>query len=648
MGTTAQDGADRELGEALALVSREPLPGPQACLQVAGVYGRRGEAARAVQWAFAATDAGTGLADWLAAGRIIDRYAGQLGPAARRARVAVLGSYTTAQFAALLRIATARAGVDVEIYESGYDQYRMELLNPESRLYAFRPDIVVLAVHDGAVTLPEHSDDPEAAVDAELARWTSLWDLVADRLGARVVQHMFAVPPEVALGHLARRVPGSRYAMLHRLNSRLGEAAGDRVGLVDCERLSASAGKHVWFDARYYHLAKQAVGLDVVALLARHTAAVIGAQLGLSRKCLVLDLDNTLWGGVLGEAGPHGIALGSGAVGEAYSAFQRYVLELKRKGVVLAVCSKNNDADVREAFQQNPDMLLRLEDIAVLMASWEDKPAAIRRIAERLGIGLDSLVFVDDNPAEREAVRQLVPEVDVVALPAEPAGYVRALADYPFFEMAAVTAEDAARTDQYRARAEAAAGQASAGSLEEFLDSLDMHAVIDPITEANIARVTQLIGKTNQFNLTTHRLAQAEVELIGSDPAWLSQVVRLRDRFADHGIIGVLLACQRDTVLEVDTWLLSCRVIGRRVEETMMAEVLRAATARGCTLVRGTYLPSPKNGQVADLYERLGFTPAGTDPESGATFWERALPASLEAPAAIGLDNGLAAQEVAS
>lgn len=610
---------DDELTQALAEVGASPVPRPEACLSLATAYLERGDADRAARWAFAATDTDD-MGAWTRAGRIWKKTRAQLAPLPRRARVAVLGGYTTAQFCSALSLAAARAGVAVELYEADYGQYQLEVLDPGSGLHRFEPDVVILAVSEVDVGLPEHSPEPDAAVTAELGRWTSLWNQIG-QLGARVVQHNIAIPADVALGHLAGTVSGSRYTMLHQLNAAFAQAAGDGVSIVDCERLAGLAGKRAWFDPRYFFLAKQAVGLTCVPLLARHTAAVLAAGLGASKKCLVLDLDNTLWGGILGEAGAAGIAIGHGAVGEAYAAFQRYLLELKRKGVVLAVCSKNNLDDVRAVFSDHPDMLIRLDDIAVLEAGWEDKPTVVRRIAATLDIGLDAVVFVDDNPAEREAVRELVAGVDVVALPAEPAGYVSALSAYPFFETVSLTSEDAARTDQYRARAQAATLQANAATLEDFLAGLDMRIDVAPLEELSTPRAAQLIGKTNQWNLTGRRHSQPVVATIAADPEWTSQVVRLSDRFADHGIIGVLLARQDGQSLEIDTWLLSCRVIGRHVEYEMLDRLRREAARRGCSTIRGTYVPLPKNVQVADLFSRLGFQADGADPATGSTWW---------------------------
>src|SRR5690606_25928420 len=341
--------------------------------------------------------------------------------------------------------------------ESHYGQYQQDIIDPNSGLYAFKPNFVILAVHNGEVRLPAYTEDHEKAVEAEVARWTQLWRTVQERSGARGIQHNFVLDTDVPMGHLGSRLPGSRYMMTQKLNQRLGEAAGANVSIVDCERLAGTIGKNRWFDPKYWHLSKQAVSLDALPLLAKHTAAVLAADLGLSKKCLVLDLDNTLWGGIIGEDGLAGIKLGQGSpIGEAYVAFQEYILELKRKGVILAVNSKNNDADAREVFEKHPEMRIKLDDISMFVANWEPKPQNIQRIAQTLNIGIDSLVFVDDNPAERQAMRQFQPEVDVIVLPTDPSQYVRALSNYLLFETSSFTKEDAARAEQYRARAQIA------------------------------------------------------------------------------------------------------------------------------------------------------------------------------------------------
>jgi len=594
---------------------------PQAglCLKLARSYEELGNIPEAHRWALAVVDADDDFTSWQAASKMVQRYADVSGPQRRSARVALLGSYTTAQLGQFLTLAASRRGMRLEVVESQYGQYEQEIIDPNSHLYAFDPDFIVLAVHEGDLRLPEYSASPEESIRVEVARWTSLWRTVKERSRARVVQHNFALPCDVPAGHLAARLPGSRYMMAQAVNARLGEEAGNTVSIVDCERLASFVGKARWFDPRFWHLAKQAVALQAVPVLARHTAAVIGADLGLSRKCLVLDLDNTLWGGVIAEEGLTGIKLGNGVDGEAFVAFQEYILKLKRKGVILAVCSKNNHADALQPFEHHPEMRLKRDDIAVFVANWEPKPQNIRRIAQELGIGLDALVFVDDNPVEREAMRQFVPEVEVVSLPDDASYYVRALAQCLSFETSSYTQEDAARADQYRARAQIRELEGAAGSIEEFYQSLHMQAIVASFDALHLPRIAQLIGKTNQFNLTTKRHGMPQLESFVGDPKCVHLYLRLRDRFADHGLVALVIAMQEGTVLDIDTWLMSCRVIGRTVEATIMEHVCLHAEQLGCTALRGTYVPSEKNAMAEDAYAKLGFELV--DRVDGRTTW---------------------------
>ena len=553
-------------------------------------------------------DVSDDLSTWSGAAAVLKRTVASATPLPRSARIAVLGSSTTSQLTALLPLACARAGLQVEVYEAPYDQYRQQSLDPTSGLYAFAPDVVVFALHDRDVDLPRLSADPEADLERNLAELQGLWDVVAERSGARILQFTMALPPEQPLGHLSTKVAGSRARLLQEFNLRLADRAPAFVSLVDCAALAAAVGTRTWFDPRYWHLAKQAVSPGCVPALARQVAAVGAAALGLSRKCLVLDLDNTMWGGVLGEDGLNGIRLGDGPDGEAFTSFQEHVLALKEKGIVLAVCSKNDEPLVRDAFERHPGMRVRLEDISVLSAGWDDKAAQLRTIAADLGLGLDALVLVDDNPVERELVRQLVPAVDVIRLPADPAGYVRALADYPWFETTALTAEDGERTEQYRARAAATASRSTASSLQDFLQGLVMRATFARMSSETAPRVAQLIGKTNQFNLTGIRRGLADLEQLAARDDSVVLTARLADRFADHGLVGVLIGRACAEMFEIDTWLMSCRVIGRTLEDEMVAQAAASARSHGCSMLRGRYVPSAKNSLVADLYQRLGFT----------------------------------------
>ena len=583
-------------------------PSAALSLQLATCYEQLGQYEEACRWACKVVDAGDEFSSWQSASQLVRRCRDRISSAGKRSvRVAILGSYTTIQLTQLLLLAGARLGVWFDVYECAYRQYEQDILDPNSGLYAFRPDVVVIAVHEAEVRLGGGSSSPQEEIEGEVNRWTGLWGLLKSRTNARVIQHNFSVPSEIAEGHLGTRLSGSRYNMIQALNARLGEEAGAEVSIVDCERLSAWVGKQRWFDPRYWYLAKQAVALDAIPLLARHTAAVISAGLGINRKCLVLDLDNTLWGGVIAEDGIHGVALGHGPNGEAFAAFQEYVIGLKRKGIILAVCSKNNHDDAVEPFLKHPDMRIKLEDIALFIANWNPKPDNLRRIAQELNLGLDSLVFVDDSAVECAAVRHALPEVDVIPLPVDPADYVRRLAEYLQFETAWLTAEDKKRADQYRARVQVRQLESTADSIEAFHRNLRMEAMVVPFMDVDLPRIAQLVGKTNQFNLTTRRHSVARLREFMTHPDCVHLALRLRDRFADHGLVSVMIGMREGTTLSIDTWLMSCRVIGRAVETAMLAALCHEAQQAGCTKLRGTYAPTEKNSLVATVYGRCGF-----------------------------------------
>ena len=592
---------------AAAAAASELVPA-SICLKLARSYERLGSYAEAYHWALAVVDAGDDFSAWQTGSGLAQRLIMNHQPVVHRSvKVALVGSYTTTQFTQVLQLATARLGIALEIYESPYGQYRQEILDHNSRMYTFAPDFLILAVHEGELVLPTYSASPQEDVDTELQRWTMLWEQIAAHSKTRVVQYNFVTPCESPMGHLGARLPGSRYMMTQTLNSRLGEHAGNTVSIVDCERLSALYGKQRWFDPRYWHLAKQAVALGALPLLARHTAAVISADLGLSRKCLVLDLDNTLWGGVIGEDGLAGIKLGQGIEGEAFIAFQEYLLKLKQKGIILTVCSKNNESDAREPFEKHPDMRIRLDDLALFVVNWESKPDNLRLISKALNIGLDSMVFLDDSPVERAAVRQFVPEVDVIQLPPDPTQYTRTLSQYLLFETSWFTPEDALRTQQYRERAQVMELETGTTSIEDFYRNLQMQAVVEPFNEFHLPRIAQLIGKTNQFNLTTRRHGVPVLQGFMQDSNCVHFFLRLCDRFSDHGLVSLMIAFHRGDGLEIDTWLMSCRVISRTVEATMLEYLCGRARQLDCKFIRGTYIPTTKNLMAKDVFRTFGF-----------------------------------------
>jgi FkbH-like protein len=533
-------------------------------------------------------------------------------PTERRARLAVLCSYEPAELAACLRVACPAFGIDAELYVAPYGQIEQELLSGDGPLTAFAPTHVLLAPSTADLGFPGLGEEPEQLVADAVARWRGLWEVIRREHGARVLQHGFVVPDETALGHMSARAPGSRIAMVREVGRRLGLAAGDDVLLVDVERLAAHIGKRRWIDARLWHAARQPMSAEALALLARDTAAVLAGDLGLGARCLVVDLDNTLWGGVIGEDGLDGIAVGSGPEGEAYSAFQEYLRELHSRGVLLAVASKNDLEAARLPFARHPGMRLGLEDFAAFVADWRRKPEQLAEIAQTLGLGLGSLVFADDNPAECAEVSGAWPEISVVCLDVAPSELVSTLAASPRFETPSLSSDDLRRQRSYAARAQAAKLQARAASLPDFWRSLEMQARVRALTPATLDRAAALTQKTNQFNLTLQRRTRAEIEQLTGHEGAICVTLELADRFADHGLIGLGMLTRSDedsATATIDTLLLSCRVIGRTAEVHLLSHLSRRALDSGIERLRGVYVPGPRNALVADLYPRVGFAP---------------------------------------
>jgi FkbH-like protein len=525
-------------------------------------------------------------------------------------RVRVLATSTSDLLAQLLPAAGLAAGIGIEVTQAPYGQLEQELFDAGSVTRREPPDYLLLVPSLDDLALGELARRaPGEVVTAAVRRWTRLWD-AARGAGIGICQHLFTPPAADPFGTAALRFPESPSAVVAQVNAAL--RASDDVVLVDCERLAAEHGLRQWRDDRYWFATRQDVSLAALPALARATAAALAADQGLSRRCVVVDLDNTLWDGVVGEDGLDGVALTASARGEAFAAFQEYLLTLHRRGVALAVASKN-DADLAQrAIAGVPGMRLRPEHLAAVVADWRPKSEQLREIASRLSLGLDSLAFADDNPAERLEVRRALPQVDVIDLPPHPSDYIAALAGRPTLEPGRLTAADRQRNASYAGLRAATELRERAASLDDFLADLAMRASVRPVDEALLPRVAQLLQKTNQFNLTTRRRTAAEVAALAADPGWVCLALALRDRLADHGVVGVGFAALHGDEAVVDTLLLSCRVIGRTAERLLLSELGRAAAARGCTTLVGCYQETDRNALAADLYPQLGFSPNGT------------------------------------
>lgn len=548
-------------------------------------------------------------------------------------RIAVLGGPTTLQLVELLEVFLAGAGIPATIIQGEYGLFRQEILAPTGAMDRFKPQVIFIATSARDITRHPRITSERAEVasllKAEVADWLHLWNLANERWGATVIQNTFDPHPWDALGHFAVRHPAAGSNWVEQLNAAFAEQAPNFVVLHDLRQLVFEQGAMEWFDPRFYLEAKMPCGPECLVNYAHSVMSLLRGIVGKSKKVLVLDLDNTIWGGTVGDFGAGGIRFGQGSSeGEAFLAFQQYAKVLHDRGILLAVCSKNDEAKAREPFETRSDMVLKLDDIACFVANWRDKAQNLRDIASSLSLGVDSLVFVDDNPAERALVRRLLPQVAVPDIPEDPAGYIQALARLRYFETTSLTQEDARRTKYYAQNAKREALASKVEDLNVFLASLEMCARIDPVGHLNIERVTQLINKSNQFNLTTRRYTNAEVHLLTTDPEWTTLTISLRDNLGDNGLISVLFLKREGSTLEINTWLMSCRVLQRGVEQLAINLVAQQAAILGCKNIVGVYIPTAKNGMVRDLYSRLGFQATGDI--AGTTTW--LLPLSTFAP----------------
>ena len=537
-------------------------------------------------------------------------------------KVALLGSSTLNHLLPSLRLGGLRRGFLLDIYVGPYGLYRQELSNPQSGLYQFKPDVVCFALDAQHLAGGEN-----ASAEAAIANLRQCWQLAKASLGARAVLQQTLLPRFPALmGNNEHRLPSSPAAMVARINEELRRCApDDGVHLLSVDTWAAEDGLANWFDASLWYQAKQEIHPRASVLYGDQIGRLIAALWGRSAKCLVLDLDNTLWGGVIGDDGLEGIVLGQGSPGgEAYVAFQRYAKQLSERGVILAVCSKNDEPNALEPFEKHPEMVLRRKDIACYVANWTDKATNLRAIAERLNIGLDSLVFADDNPAERRLVRSELPMVSVPELPEDPAEYARTLADAGYFEAVDLTAEDRERTELYLANAQREAARASATDIGAFLDGLAMELHANSFDMPGLKRIVQLMNKTNQFNLTTKRYTEDDVlRIMASEDAATVQL-RLTDVHGDNGVIGLMVGYRQGPAFEIDTWLMSCRVLGRGVEDATLNLLVERAVELGCTTLVGEYRPTAKNGMVREHYQQLGFRLVESAGD-GVTRWEMPL-----------------------
>ncbi len=540
-------------------------------------------------------------------------------------RISFAATSTIEHFIEVFRFRAALEGFDARTFLAEFDTMRQSVMDPGSELYAFEPDIVWLFSNyrdvKGEIPPAASGEEVAAAVESEVDSFASLWDALKRNSSAYVIQNNADLPPERVFGNFEGAAIWGRQSVLRKFNYELARAVPPGVTVFDIDYLSSVYGKAKWFNRQYWYHSKHGFALDACGIVAFRAARLISALKGAAKKCVVLDLDNTIWGGVVGDDGLEGIRIATGADGEAFADFQSYLKALNRRGIILAVCSKNDEENAKQPFLEHPDMRLKLEDVAVFKANWGNKAENIREIAETLDIGLNSLVFVDDNPFERNLVRTMLPMVATPEMPEDPALFIRTLDAEGYFETVSFSEEDKSRGAMYRDNAARKTLQKKFENLDDYLNDLSMEADVGEFDSKNLPRISQLINKSNQFHLTTTRYSEPAITEFMKDPKRICLHFRLKDRFGDNGLIAaVIMEAVNGEDLMVDTWVMSCRVLSRGMEEFIHNKMVKAAKARGCRRIIGRYIPTKKNQMVSRLYARLGY--AATGEEDGASLWE--------------------------
>lgn len=552
----------------------------------------------------------------------------------RSLKIAFLRNYTIEMLLPVIRGELALSGTYADVYLSDFDVVLQEALQPESPLYQFQPDVICVML-DYRMLSPQLALMPSkltaSELESEKKRVLDYYEALLNALrrngSAAIVLHNLFADGIPCMGVLDAQRQESEVQILAELNRSIFELClrYTDVYLLDLHTLIYSLGWKQVFDPRAWYVSKNPFSKAALVELGQEYGKLFQVMTGRIRKCIVLDCDNTLWGGIVGEVGCHGVILGQDYPGNCYQALQREILHLYNRGILVALCSKNNEEDVLEVFRDNREMLLSLEHVAAYQINWNPKAENIRAIAKKLNIGLDSLVFVDDSEFECDSVRAQLPEVEIVHLHGDPSSYAGLLRSCGLFNALSYTQDDKMRNQNYKAEEERTRLKEAAVSMEDYLRSLQMEAHILINSMPTVPRIAQMTQKTNQFNLTTRRYTEAHIRQFMESTDSDVIAIAVKDKISDLGIIGVMIMKYEQTVAEVDTLLLSCRALGRHIEEVLFAQGVEQARRKGCTSIVGKYLPTKKNMQVADLYPRLGLKDQ-LELENGTRIWQDKLP----------------------
>ena len=535
----------------------------------------------------------------------------------KKCKIAILGDCSTQHLATALKGYGYKEGYNLDIFDSDYNQIDSQIMDDESELYKHAPDAVLIYMSTEKLyeKFCETSlENRENFADITIERINQYWNGINSKIKTNLLQFNFIEVDDRAFGNYGNNTPASFIYQLRKLNYGLMELASTvkNAFLIDLSTIQNQYGRQTVHDDKLYYIAKMPLSTNILPEVAKQILDVIKSLNGKFKKCVILDLDNTLWGGVIGDDGLKSIQIGELGLGHAFSEFQMWLKELKNRGIILAICSKNNEDIAKEPFEKHPEMVLRLDDISMFVANWEDKASNIKYIQETLNIGMDSMVFIDDNPFERNLVKSMIPDITVPDLPEDPALYLSYLKSLNLFETTSYSENDKDRTKQYQAQAQRTTMQSSFENFDDYLKSLEMKATVHSFDEFEFPRISQLTQRSNQFNLRTVRYTEAEIEQIAKDDKYLTLSFSLKDKFGDYGLISVvIMEKQNENTLFLNTWLMSCRVLKRGMEEFIINSIIKTAKENGFSKVVGEYIKTPKNAMVENIYSKLGFEDLG-------------------------------------
>jgi len=529
-------------------------------------------------------------------------------------KVAVLGNVATQFFSLGIKGYLKAEGINASVLDTDYNQIDSQLLDTSSETYEMNPDVIILYIATDKI-YEEFLDLNIALRDSFAEEYAkkivNYWNLISKNCSAKIIQTNFTEIDDRAFGNYSSKVEDAFIYQIRKLNFLLQDEMKSRKEVYPLDLLSIQIqlGQKTFYDTVLYYNAKMAVTMDAVPYIAKNVTDIIKTFRGTFKKGVILDLDNTLWGGVIGDDGLGGIEIGELKRGHVFTDFQRWLKQLKDRGILLCVCSKNNEETAKEPFTQHEEMVLKLDDFSMFVANWEDKASNIRFIQKNLNIGMDSLVFIDDNPFERNLVRSMIPEITVPELPEDPANYLTFLQSENLFETASYSADDKDRTKQYQAEFKRKSLEQEFVSIDDYLKNLEMIGEAKPFEPVRYARIAQLTQRSNQFNLRTIRYTEADIERVANDDKYITLYYTLKDKFGDHGLVSVvILEKKSEKEIFVDTWLMSCRVLKRGMEEYIINKLVDACKQNGIEKIYSEYIETPKNKMVKDIYKTMGFT----------------------------------------